>query len=133
MVAVFIDKAGNIIPQTAAFVSDGISYPANWLQLASPADLSAVGITVTVVPDPAPPPPSPVTVVTPRQARLALNAAGLLDKVNAAVAAADPATQITWEFATQIDRNDPLIAALAGVLNLSSAQIDTLFAQAATL
>ncbi|SIO53836.1 hypothetical protein SAMN05443247_07625 [Bradyrhizobium erythrophlei] len=71
--------------------------------------------------------------VSPRQARLALSAAGLLDRVTSTVASADQATQITWEFATQIDRNSPLIATLGASLGLTPTQIDALFIQAATL
>jgi hypothetical protein len=130
---IYTSVDGTKINQGTPFVIGGVAYPANWLQLASTADLTAAGITVTTVADPPPPPPPPITSVTPRQARLALNAAGLLAQVNAAVAVADQATQITWEFATQIDRNDPLIATLATGLNLSSVQVDALFAQAATL
>lgn len=86
-----------------------------------------------VIADPPPPPTPPITSVTPRQARLALSAAGLLDKVNAAVAASDQATQITWEFASLIERGDPLMTSLGASLGLSSDQIDALFTQAATL
>src|ERR1700694_4735954 len=50
-------------------------------------------------------------VVSMLQARLALLGAGLLDRVNAAVAAADQATQISWEFATEGHRASPVIAA----------------------
>lgn len=75
--------------------------------------------------------PPPVTSVTPRQARLALLGAGLLDQVEAAVKTAGGATQITWDYATQINRNDPLIATIAIGLNLTSAQIDALFKDAA--
>ena len=89
--------------------------------------------TVPQPPQPPPQPPPPATSLTPRQARLALNAAGLLPKVEAAVAAADKATQITWEFATTIERGDPLLASLAAALQLSSAQIDDLFKTGATL
>jgi hypothetical protein len=39
----------------------------------------------------------------------------------------------TWEFATTIERNSPLIAAGAAKLNLTEAQIDDLFTLAATL
>lgn len=85
-------------------------------------------------PDPyVPPAPPPVTSVTPRQARLALLGAGLLDQVTAAVNAAGGATLITWEYATEFDRTDPLIAQIGSSLNLTSDQIDALFATAATL
>ena len=71
--------------------------------------------------------------VTPRQARLALLAAGLLDQVTTAVNAAGGATLITWEYASSFDRNDPLITRIGASLNLTSAQIDALFEQAAAL
>jgi hypothetical protein len=52
-----------------------------------------------------------------RQARLALLGAGLLDTVNAAIAAmpgaADDAARIEWEFATTIERSNPLFTQLA--------------------
>lgn len=85
-------------------------------------------------PDPftLPPPPVP-QAVTPRQARLALLAAGLLDDVNAAVAAAGPQAQIDWDYALEIRRDNALIASMAGQLNLSSKQIDDLFRAAAVL
>lgn len=79
-----------------------------------------------------PPAPLPSTV-TPRQARLALFAAGLLDVVEAAVNRAGGETQITWEYATEINRTDPLIATLADALGLKSDQIDALFVTAAAL
>ena len=76
--------------------------------------------------------------VTPRQARLALLQIGKLDAVSAALAAIpDPArrtaAQIEWEYATVIDRNSPLVQSLAAGLNLTDAQLDDLFTQAAGL
>ena len=71
--------------------------------------------------------------VTMRQARLALLQSGLLSQVNAAVAAADEATKITWEFSSEVQRGHPFVATLAAALNLSEAQIDDLFTLAATL
>lgn len=71
------------------------------------------------------------SAVTPRQARLALLTAGLLDQVEEAVNVAGGATKITWEFATTIKRNSPLIETLVGSLGLTSEQIDTLFRYAA--
>lgn len=74
-----------------------------------------------------------VTTVSPRQARLALFAAGILDQVEAAVKAAGGAVQITWDYATQIDRHDPLISSIGSSLGLTEDQIDLIFQQAATL
>lgn len=76
--------------------------------------------------------PVPLSV-TPRQARLALFGAGLLEQVEAAVDAAGGQTKITWEYATEINRNDPLIQTLGFALGLSDKQIDALFVQAAEI
>jgi hypothetical protein len=70
-------------------------------------------------------------IVSPRQARLALLAAGVLDQVQAAVDAAGGATKIAWEYATEINRTDPLILSIGAALNFSPEQIDTLFKYAA--
>lgn len=77
-------------------------------------------------------------VVTMRQARLALLGAGLLAPVEAAIAAIGDdaeraAAQIIWEFATEVRRTDPLLAALGPALGLDDAAIDALFAVAETL
>lgn len=86
-------------------------------------------------PAPAPVPPVPTVPqsVTPRQARLALFGAGLLDQVTAAVNAAGGPTLISWEYASVFERTDPLIATLAASLNLTAEQLDALFTVAATL
>jgi hypothetical protein len=68
-----------------------------------------------------------------RQARLALLQSGLLASVNAAVAAADEETKITWEFSSEVNRNHPFVATLATALGLTDAQLDDLFTLAATL
>ena len=84
------------------------------------------------------PPPPPVTTVTMRQARLALLNAGLLDDVEAAIAAIPDETQrraaqIEWEYAAIVERNSALIQQLAPALGLTEAQMDELFATAAGL
>lgn len=76
--------------------------------------------------------------VTMRQARLALLGAGLLDSVNAAIAAIPDATQrqaaeIEWEYAQTVDRASPFTQQLASGLGLTSEQLDGLFTQAAAL
>lgn len=70
---------------------------------------------------------------TPRQARLALQQAGLLAAVTAWIAAADEATRIEWEFATEIRRDWPPIATCASALGLADTDLDGLFALAETL
>jgi len=78
--------------------------------------------------------PIPIpTTVTPKQARLALDDAGLLSTVETAIQNGPKAWQITWEYATEINRKDPMINALATLLNLTSTQIDNLFIEASKL
>lgn len=80
------------------------------------------------------PPPPPVPVSVSRfQARAALHNAGLLTAVEAAVAAADPFTQIAWADATEFRRDSPTIAALAVALGMTGAQLDDLFRAAALI
>lgn len=86
-----------------------------------------IGPPTTIVP----------SVVTMRQARLALLDAGLLPDVNATVAAmagtAGDAARIDWEFAATVDRSSPLVASMAAALALTEAQLDALFIAAAGL
>ena len=77
-------------------------------------------------------------VVTMRQARRALLAAGLLDQVDAAIAAIADATErrqaeIDWEYATTVERLWPWVQTLGAALGLSAEDLDALFEQAATL
>lgn len=51
--------AVTVTPQEGEPYIDTISYPHNWLALAKPNDLIAVGITREVVPDPEPEPQAP--------------------------------------------------------------------------
>ena len=82
------------------------------------------------------PPPVPQSI-TMRQARLALLNAGLLDDVEAAIITMDEAqraqTQIEWEYAQTVERDNALVAALGPKLGLDDAAIDSLFSMAATL
>lgn len=80
-----------------------------------------------------PPPAPPITQITMRQCRLQLLDSGLLDDVDAAVAQADRAVQIEWEYATVVDRNSPLVAAIGASLGLDDDAIDQLFKNAASL
>lgn len=80
---------------------------------------------LTAVPD--------VPVITPRQAKLALYGAGMLDDVETAIAAADKVIQIAYESATEWRRDDPVLSGLAGAIGLTDEQLDELFATAATL
>ncbi|MCB2052282.1 MAG: hypothetical protein KDE63_12720 [Novosphingobium sp.] len=76
-------------------------------------------------------------VVSMRQARLALLAAGSLAAVDAAIAALPSpqkeAAQIEWEYATEVQRDSALIASLAPALGMDDAAIDALFVAAAAI
>lgn len=73
------------------------------------------------------------TVVSSRQGKLALLDAGLLDDVEAAVAASSRAVQIEWIEATEFRRDWPTLVALQGTLGLTDQQIDDLFIAASRL
>ena len=71
--------------------------------------------------------------VTMRQARLALLSAGLLDDVDAVIAAAGRVAQLEWEYAAVVERSNPVIVAVQQQESLTDAQIDDLFREAAKL
>ena len=83
--------------------------------------------------------PVPVPVeVTPRQARRALLAAGLLDDVEAALdAISDPQVKaiakIEWATAQQVRRDWPLLLQVAGQMGLTDEQLDALFVAASAI
>ena len=84
--------------------------------------------------------PAPVIVpasVTPRQLRLALHFTGKLDQVEAFVTGgqAPPEAVISWEYATEFLRSDPMLNQLAGALQppLHQEEIDALFIAAAQI
>lgn len=87
-----------------------------------------------------PPPLEPATIpatVSMRQARLALFQQGILANVQAAIdSLSDPAktiTQISWDYATEVRRDDDLVVQLSGALGLDSAALDALFTLASGL
>jgi hypothetical protein len=84
-----------------------------------------------VAPDPEPTPVPQVIKI--RQAKLVLLAAGLLDDVDAAVAQADRATQIEWEYAAEVNRDWPTLIYLATSMGLSDTVLDGLFIEGAKL
>lgn len=84
-------------------------------------------------PEAADPAPVPEIAVTPRQFRLALNQLNLRAEVDAAVAAADQNTKDTWEYSTEVQRNNPMVAAMAAAMSKTDEEIDAVFALAATL
>ena len=72
-------------------------------------------------------------VVTPRQIRLALNAANLRDTVEQAVAVSSQDVKDWWEYALDIERNNSMIKAMAAQLGITEQQLDALFVAAAWL
>jgi len=79
----------------------------------------------------------PPTAVTMRQARLALLAAGKLATVNVAIATmpgdTGEAARVEWEYATSVDRNNPLIESMSQIAELSEPDLDDFFRTAAKL
>ena len=71
--------------------------------------------------------------VTPRQVRLLLLSQNLLSQVEAIIAASDEPTKITWQYASEFRRDDPLLAALSQQLGLTSEQVDQFFIAASQL
>lgn len=69
--------------------------------------------------------------VTMRQARLQLLTMGLLDNVNVAVQSLSPVAQIEWEYATQVNRDSDFVAQMAALLEMSEADLDDFFMEAA--
>ena len=67
-----------------------------------------------------------VKVITPRQARLALHKAGLLDEVTTMLAA-DKEMEIWWEYSLDIQRDHEMVITLGTQLGLTEAQLDQLF------
>lgn len=84
--------------------------------------------------------PAPVIVpsaVTMRQARLALLGLGMLDDVDAAIAALPSphkeAARIEWEYSQEVQRHNGFVAQLGPALGLDAAALDELFVAAAGL
>lgn len=72
------------------------------------------------------------TVITPRQARLALLQATLLDELEALLVT-NREMQIWWEYSLDIQRNHEHIITMGSALGLTEAQLDDLFILGATL
>lgn len=77
-----------------------------------------------------PPPPYVPTSVTMRQARLQLNVLGLYQAVNNAVSGMGQEAQIEWEYATSVDRGNPLTAAMVQLLGWTESETDDYFTAA---
>ena len=116
-----------------------------WCAVQDTGTIERFGLTLKDFPDASPPelpayvdpaPPRP-TVVTMRQARLALLQAGLLHKAEEAIASLEgvdgDAARIEWQYASQVHREQPLFQQLAAVLGLDGVVLDDLFTRAAAL
>jgi len=79
------------------------------------------------------PPASAPQTITPLQARKALRAVGLHGAVTAYVASLPEDQQEEWEYAIEVRRDNPIIAAGAAMLELSDEQVDDLFRLGETL
>ena len=105
--------------------------------------ISRMSMLASAVPDgaeilPYVPPPAPApSVVTMRQARLALLGAGLLSSVEAAIdslpSPQKEAARIEWEYATEVQRSSGLVPMMGAALGLDDAGLDALFVAAAAL
>lgn len=71
--------------------------------------------------------------VSPRQIRQALTRTGLRSQVEAAVAAGDQDLKDWWEFATDFQRANPHVLAMAAALGVTERQLDDLWTLAAGL
>ena len=89
-------------------------------------------VAIEAVRNPPPPPAVIPQSISPRQARLKLLEADLLDNLESVITT-NRAWQIEWEYATEVKRDSPLIDAVATQAGLTSDQIDSLFIEAAKL
>lgn len=71
-------------------------------------------------------------VITMRQARLQLFAAGLLDDVDNMLAA-DRAMSIWWEYSTELDMYHNMTKAMTDQLGMTQEQVDVMFKEASKL
>ena len=71
------------------------------------------------------------SVVTMRQARIALSRAGLIAQVEQALTAmegqAGEEARIEWDYSSEVHRNKPFVIGLGAAVGLTDAQIDELF------
>lgn len=115
---------------------DGIVYIELWQQpFPQPTQAELDGVTQEMINDAAYSRSIPA-VVTMRQARRALSAAGMLSNVDAAINSiadqqARETAQIEWEYATEVRRDYPWLQTVAGLLGLTDEQLDELFLSAA--
>jgi len=66
-------------------------------------------------------------VITMRQARLALNSAGLLGTITQSISSMPMEVQIEWEYTSEVFRDSPTIKTLQTAMGLSDMQVDQIF------
>lgn len=120
------------IDENGHYAGEGESYtlPEGAIEIAPTTDRDVWDGEKWVTP-PEPEPQVP-TSITARQARLYLYQNDLLDQVEAMIAG-NKAYEIEWEYATTIERNNPLTQAIIVELGLTEAQADTMFIEASKL
>ena len=75
----------------------------------------------------------PIAPISPRQIRQALSRVGLRQAVESAITAADQDVKDWWEFATQFERQHPMVAEMGSALGQTEAQLDALWELAGSL
>lgn len=89
------------------FVFDDVTYPTNWLELATKEDLDSRGIKVEEVEDPTPPEQPSAGAVKKSTIIDRLYATGKLEAARQALDAADLYTRERWNTRTVILSDDP--------------------------
>lgn len=74
-----------------------------------------------------------VNTISMTQARIVLDGANLLSRVEAEIVKADKHTQIAWEYSAELRRDSEVLKALAVKLKLSDEEVDALFKQASSV
>ena len=103
--------------------------------------INARAIPVAIDPpwiQPPAPPPDPVVnpvpeYVTPLQIRMAINMLGLREAVEAYVATLDQTAKDSWEYATVIQRDNPILVNGAIAMGKTTEDLDNMFILASTL
>jgi hypothetical protein len=73
------------------------------------------------------------TIISMRQARLQLLSMNLLDAVNSQISTMSQSAQIEWEYATEVQRSNPLVSALQVALLMTDSDMDLFFSDAVKL
>lgn len=77
--------------------------------------------------------PIVVSVISMRQARLQLNAMNLLNAVNAQISTMPQSAQIEWDWASEVRRDNPLVAQLQSGLAMTDDDMNQFFSSASLL